>query len=149
MIPAGRGSVKPHMGQRLESSFLTNGIFRVAWSVMAFKFIGGREMRTPALIGILVIATAAWGAADSHPSAGRGKELFSGTLLGTNGRSCSDCHPDGKRLERAAAYSSDELADIINQCIRGPLKGKPLAVGSADLDSLILYIRTFASRSNR
>jgi len=36
------------------------------------------------------------------------------------------------------------LGDIVNQCIKKTLKGKPLEVTSNDMKSLIIYIKTFA-----
>jgi cytochrome c peroxidase len=82
-------------------------------------------------------------AADA-PSLERGKELFNSTKLGTSGKSCATCHPEGKRLNQAATYKEGELGEIINQCIKNPLKGAPLEVTSGDMKSLIIYIKTFA-----
>ena len=81
-------------------------------------------------------------AADA-PSLERGKELFNSTKLGTNGKSCATCHQEGKRLEQAATYADGELGEIINQCIKKPLKGTPIDVTSSDMKSLIIYIKTF------
>lgn len=83
-------------------------------------------------------------AAADVPSLERGKELFSSTRLGTNGKSCASCHPGGSRLERAAGYAEGELAGIINACIKKPLKGTTLDPASVEMKSLIIYIGTFA-----
>ena len=82
--------------------------------------------------------------ADAGSSVERGRELFNSAQLGTIGKSCSSCHPGGKRLERAAGYDVTKLGEIINQCIEKPLKGKALDPGSDEMKSLIMYIRTFA-----
>ncbi|HTP65403.1 MAG TPA: cytochrome C, partial [Geobacteraceae bacterium] len=76
------------------------------------------------------------------PSLERGKELFNSTRLGTNGKSCAGCHQGGKRLAGAASHDEGELATIVNQCIATMLKGKPLDPGSADMKSLIMYIKS-------
>jgi cytochrome c len=47
-------------------------------------------------------------------------------------------------LNQAANYKEGELGEIINQCIKNPLKGAPLEVTSGDMKSLIIYIKTFA-----
>lgn len=95
---------------------------------------------------IVLICLAALAMAGSGPSLERGKELFTGTHLGTNGKSCAGCHPGGKGLERAAAYEAGALGEIINQCIKKPLNGNALDSASADMKSLIMYIRTFANQ---
>lgn len=87
----------------------------------------------------VAVAVAADGA-----SVERGKELFSSAKLGTSGKSCATCHPDGKNLESAAAYDEAQLAEIVNQCIKKPLKGNALDPGSTEMKSLIMYLRTFA-----
>ena len=76
------------------------------------------------------------------PSIERGNELFNSALLGTNGKSCADCHPDGKGLEGVADYDENELAKITNQCIVKALSGKPLADGSLEMTSLVMYMNT-------
>jgi len=102
-------------------------------------------MKNAVMVLFLVLATASWGAAAEQPSLKRGEELFNSTQLGTSGKSCASCHPGGEKLEEVAGYKDDELAAIINQCIMKPLKGKPLAAGSTDLTSLIIYLKSFAS----
>ena len=89
----------------------------------------------------LLLASLAWAAG---PSVERGKELFNRTELGTNGKSCSTCHPDGKKLARAATYAKGELEEIINQCIKNPLEGKGLDPASSDMKSLIMFIKASA-----
>ena len=74
----------------------------------------------------------------------KGKALFTNKQLGTSGKSCDSCHPDGKGLKHAAAYYEGRLGMIINQCIKNPLKGKELDPSSAEMISLIMYIKTLA-----
>jgi cytochrome c len=91
-----------------------------------------------------MLAVAASALAGDATSPARGKELFTGKQLGTNGKSCSTCHPGGKGLEKAAAYDNEELGTVINQCITKPLKGTSLAPSSSEMKSMILYIRSLA-----
>jgi hypothetical protein len=93
---------------------------------------------------LAVLAALVSSAAAAGPSVERGKELFESRQLGTNGKSCASCHPGGKKLEKAATYDEGELREIVNQCIQNPLRGKALDPASAEMKSLILYIRTFA-----
>ncbi len=98
------------------------------------------------IIGIVVLA-AKLVVADSKPSADWGRELFNKKTLGTNGKSCASCHPDGKGLEEAAAYDAAKLEKVTNQCISMALKGSALPSGSSDLASLVLYLKTLAPAS--
>jgi len=95
------------------------------------------------IITVLCLLPAA-SPAGENPSVERGRELFESPLLGTNGKSCASCHPGGKKWEWAATYDESRLAGIINECIKKPLKGKPLSVESEEMKSLVHYIRTFA-----
>lgn len=91
----------------------------------------------------VVLAASAVFAADDV-SVDRGRELFSSSELGKSGKSCFSCHPGGKKLEMTAASESDErLTGMINNCIVQVLKGKALAPDSGDMQSLLMYIRTF------
>lgn len=97
----------------------------------------------PVFIALLVSTTAAIAAtADGGPSVEQGRELFNSTALGTNGKSCASCHPQGKGLEGAAASGDKKLERIANLCIVQTLKGKALDSGSSELDSLVMYMKT-------
>ncbi len=85
----------------------------------------------------------------SGPSLDMGKELFESVKLGTNGKSCATCHRDGKRLEGAAAYEEGEMAGIVNNCIVRALAGKQMDPQSADMKSLIMYIRSLAGAAKK
>lgn len=73
-----------------------------------------------------------------------GKELFNQTALGTSGKSCSSCHPDGDGLEGVGVKLSQdkELENQINACIAGPLKGKELGMESSEMKALATYLRS-------
>ncbi len=80
------------------------------------------------------------------PSIEMGKLLFSNDKLGTSGKSCATCHMDADKLKGAATYDEKDLADIINRCIAGPLKGIKLDSGSAEMKSLVLYLKSLKTK---
>jgi cytochrome c len=71
------------------------------------------------------------------------EQLFHSTSLGSNGKSCATCHPQGKGLERIADYDDATLRDIINFCIRDALQGEMLPAEAAELRALGSYLRRF------
>lgn len=82
--------------------------------------------------------------AAESPSLEKGKQLFESKKLGTSGKSCSTCHTDGQKLKGVKNSDDKELAETVNRCISGPLKGKPLDQNSSDMKSLLLYLRSLA-----
>ncbi|MDA8415316.1 MAG: hypothetical protein M0023_16195 [Desulfobacteraceae bacterium] len=96
-----------------------------------------------AIVALFVLATVATAA--GGPSLEKGKELFTSTSLGTNGRSCAGCHANGKGLEEVANYDEKSLSKIINQCIVKALDGKPLTVDSVELSSLVMYVNSLGA----
>lgn len=95
----------------------------------------------------IIWSSGVWGA--ELPSLERGGELFASEQLGTSGKSCASCHPGGSRLEETGATGDKELTTIINNCITGPLKGKALDPESADMKSLLLYLRSLAGSGKK
>jgi len=75
-----------------------------------------------------------------------GRDLFESTKLGTSGRSCAVCHPDGKGLDKVGDFSDAELKDIINACVRDALHGTLFAGDSKELNALMLYVRNFQAK---
>jgi len=73
-----------------------------------------------------------------------GSELFKETALGTSGKSCNSCHPDGEGLKGIGnrLKGEKELEEIINKCIVGPLKGKELDHASPEMTALVKYLRS-------
>jgi cytochrome c peroxidase len=82
--------------------------------------------------------------ASPGPSAARGKALFEDRSLGTNGRTCADCHAGGKRLDEVAETPDAQVSAYVNSCIDAMLAGRPLPEGSDDLKSLVLHLRAIA-----
>lgn len=101
-----------------------------------------RRLKGLVLCGGIFCCCLAWGT--EIPTIERGAQLFASTGLGTSGKSCASCHPEGARLEETAAASDRELTATINSCITGPLGGKPLDPESVEMRSLLLYLRSLS-----
>ena len=78
-------------------------------------------------------------------SVDKGKALFNDPKLGTTGKSCNDCHPNGKDTDKAAG--SPKLPKVVNGCITQALKGKALKEKSVEMQSLVLYIKSAAKEA--
>lgn len=98
---------------------------------------------------VMLAAVTPLAIAANGPSLERGKELFNSPQLGTNGKSCASCHPDGKMLDQVATNDDEQLTKIINQCIKQPLKGTALEPGSSEMKSLVLYLRSLAKAGSK
>ena len=99
-------------------------------------------------IAVILVLASAFGvgivsAASQGASIDKGKALFNDPKLGTNGKTCNTCHPNGKGLEKAGEKS--DLEGIINGCITIPLKGKALDPKSVEMQSLVLYVKSLGS----
>ncbi len=93
------------------------------------------------LVALLVLFGGGVVSAMHHePSVANGKALFNDTNLGTSGKSCNSCHPDGKGLAKAGMI--EDLQATINKCIKMALQGKELGKDSIELKSLELYIKS-------
>jgi mono/diheme cytochrome c family protein len=82
--------------------------------------------------------------AENQPSVAAGKKLFNDPSLGTNGKSCASCHRTDENIKRDAARHPEDssLKSVINGCITENLKGNPLPEASANMESLVMYIRS-------
>jgi mono/diheme cytochrome c family protein len=69
--------------------------------------------------------------------AAKGKALFNDSKLGTVGRSCNSCHPNGKGLEKAT--DRKDLPKVINSCIENALKSKRINPNSSEMADLVAY----------
>jgi cytochrome c len=101
--------------------------------------------KTVTILSLFVLASSAL--ALEGASIEKGRELFTGTSLGSNGKSCNVCHADGSGISKAAVYEEKDLGEIINQCIKNPLAGEALGPDSVEMKSLILYIKSLAPSS--
>jgi len=105
-------------------------------------------MNMKRLTGLVVCAVffnIAVAPAAESPSLEKGQQLFTSETLGTSGRSCATCHPDGQKLKGVGSSDDNELAETVNRCITGPLKGKRLDPASSDMKSLVLYLKSLAT----
>ena len=93
---------------------------------------------------VLSVGVALVFAMQHEASVEKGKVLFNDPKLGTTGKSCNDCHTDGKGLDKAGEKSS--LEQIINGCITNSIKGKALDPKSAEMQSMVLYIKSFGEK---
>ena len=91
-------------------------------------------------------------AQENQPSVELGKKLFFDSSLGTNGRSCSTCHPSSKKVGELAARGTwfggkaKTLEQAINICITGPLAGKALPEDSVELRSIAEYMKSLEKK---
>jgi cytochrome c peroxidase len=100
-----------------------------------------KMVRIAAFVIIAAMALAGAAAAAHHEgSVEKGKALFNDPKLGTTGKSCNDCHKDGKGIEKAAVRK--DLETVVNNCITQGLKGKALDAGSVEMQSLVKYIKS-------
>lgn len=76
------------------------------------------------------------------PTTTLGDQLFHANNLGTNGKSCASCHPEGKGLEEIDAYDDGMLKEMVNFCIRDAMKGKMMDLQSTEIESFLLYLRS-------
>jgi cytochrome c len=94
----------------------------------------------------------------------RGLELFRDAGLGTTGKTCESCHPNGGTEGMAGdmptkpltgvkdrypgvfmmldAEKEVTLAEVVNFCITKPLKGEALAEDSQEMKDLIAYLES-------
>ena len=97
-------------------------------------------------VAVLVVAVLAGIAfAMKHEaSVDKGKALFSDKNLGTNGKTCNDCHQNGKGMEKAGAKA--DLVATINKCVTQAIKGKALDEKSIEMQSMVLYIKSIGKQ---
>ncbi len=76
-----------------------------------------------------------------------GEKLFHGGIKNPNTMSCDQCHPNAANTHPETYPKFQQqlgkvavLGEMINWCIRNPLKGKPLALDSDDMAALQAYI---------
>jgi cytochrome c peroxidase len=95
------------------------------------------------MILLLSSAAPALSAMKHEPTIEKGKMLFNDPKLGTNGKTCNDCHKDGAGMEKAT--DRKDLEGMVNGCIKSNLKGKALKPKSVEMQSLLLYIKSVGS----
>lgn len=107
------------------------------------------------MLSILVIGlTFSVAIAVKHTPQERGKILFNDPKFAGGSKSCNECHPNGKGLDRADLKQEfnimgkklNSLEDAVNFCIEKANKGKPIDVKSQQMKDIVSYIKTFTPR---
>lgn len=77
-----------------------------------------------------------------------GKALFQNPDLGVNGKTCALCHAGGKQFdpEELRERSPKEVGILTNHCLSLRMRSPKLAPDSVELQSLILYVKTFQQK---
>jgi cytochrome c len=94
------------------------------------------------ILSLLLLLPAIASLATEVPTTILGQQMFAASNLGTNGKSCASCHPDGKGLEEINAYDDDMLKEMVNFCIRDAQKGRMMDLQSTEIESFLLYLRS-------
>ena len=90
-------------------------------------------------------------AAPGEVSIESGRALFNSPDLGVNGKTCAQCHAAGKAFdpEELRAASPKDVGILSNHCLGLRMKSPKLAADSPELQSLVLYVKTFSRRGAR
>ena len=77
-----------------------------------------------------------------------GKALFQNPDLGVNGKTCALCHAGGKQFdpEELRERTPKEVGILANHCLSLRMRSPKLAPDSVELQSLILYVKTFQQK---
>ncbi|MFN3739431.1 MAG: cytochrome c peroxidase [Thermodesulfovibrionales bacterium] len=103
------------------------------------------------LVSVLSLIAIAYAAGNVE----KGKALFNDPKLGTSGKSCNSCHPDGKGLEQAGTKkefnlmgkSQKSLEEAVNFCIEMALKGKAIDPKGSDMANIVTYIKSLSGKA--
>lgn len=103
------------------------------------------------LVGVISIIALAYAAGNVE----KGKALFNDPKLGSSGKSCNSCHPDGKGLEQAGTKkefsvmgkSQKSLEEAVNFCIEMALKGKAIDPKGSDMADIVAYIKSLSGKA--
>jgi len=87
--------------------------------------------------------------APAEATISNGKTLFNSIDLGVNGKACALCHAGGKAFdaEELANRTSKEVGILVNHCLSLRMKSPKLAPESVELQSLVLYVKTFQQKA--
>src|SRR3989344_174557 len=84
-----------------------------------------------------------------------GEKLWNDTKLGTSGMACATCHSGGKGLKKALfpkylKMPNDILTldQMINFCMKNPMKGKPLQWNSKEITAIAAYAQSHAKEES-
>ena len=104
-------------------------------------------MNKSIIIVCMLLMTGIHAYAIEAPSLSLGKTLFDSTELGTKGKSCATCHPQGKGLSMVGDFNDTELKDIINACLRDAVGAKMISAEAQEMNALVGYVREFQKKN--
>jgi cytochrome c553 len=94
--------------------------------------------------------------AKKHLPEERGKTLFEDSKFAGGSKACSECHPNGKGLEKAVGKkefkimgkTQKSLEDAVNFCIVNANKGKAIDVKSDQMKDMAAYIKSLKGKKS-
>lgn len=92
--------------------------------------------------------------AKKHLPEERGKTLFENPKFAGGVKSCNECHPGGKGLEKAAdkkefrimGKTQKSLEEAVNFCIEMGNKGKAIDAKSPEMADIVAYIKSLKGK---
>ena len=105
------------------------------------------------LIVVGLLCTVALAAGDAV----KGKALFNDPGFAGGSKACSECHPNGKGLDKAGdkkefmimGKTQKSLEEAINTCIVGANKGKAIDTKSKQMQDMVAYIKSLKAPAKK
>lgn len=102
------------------------------------------------LVVLGLVFTSAFAAGD----VAKGKALFNDKKFANGSKACSDCHANGKGMEKAGEKKEfhimgkmqKSLEAAVNACIEGGNKGKAIDVASQQMQDMVAYIKSLKAK---
>jgi cytochrome c553 len=110
-----------------------------------------KEMKTVKIVMVsLVVLGLMFTFAFAAGDAAKGKALFNDPKFAGGSKACSECHPDGKGVEKAGdkkefkimKQSQKSLEEAVNFCIVNANKGKAIDAKSQQMQDMVAYIKS-------
>ena len=106
--------------------------------------------------GVLICLVLSFAASTAYSGdVKKGEAIFNDSSLGTNGKSCNSCHPDGKGIEaskktfKILGTKQESIEGAVNFCIEMALSGKALEKDSEKMNDLVSYLNTVKGKKKR
>lgn len=107
---------------------------------------------------IVLLAAIAFIAAPAYAGMGdakSGEMLFKDAKAFSGMKSCSECHPMGRGLEKSGmkmefkimGQTQKSLEEAVNFCIINANKGKAIAMDSKEMMDMVAYIKSLGKKS--
>lgn len=93
--------------------------------------------------------------ASKHLPEERGKTLFNDPAAFGGKKSCNECHPGGRGLEKSGmkktfnlmGKAQNSLEEAVNVCITNPSQGKAIDVKSDKMKDVVAYIKSLGKKA--